>query len=114
MTDEQLDRLVRDADPYRPEVIGHLDGAAQHLLEEIMSVPVLERVAEPPGRRPRARRGMLSGLAGAGIAAALITGFVAVSVLNGDRPQARQASPAPSSTVTGAAYSAMVLKAAEQ
>ena len=33
MTDEQLDRMVRDADPYRPEVIGRLDGGG----------------AEPPG-----------------------------------------------------------------
>ena len=27
MTDEQFDRRVRDADPYRPEVIAHLGGA---------------------------------------------------------------------------------------
>jgi hypothetical protein len=35
MTEEQLDRMVRDADPYRP--VGHLDGAREALLEEIMS-----------------------------------------------------------------------------
>lgn len=40
MTDERFDRMVRAADPY-PEIAdrlaGHLAGAEQHLLEEIMS-----------------------------------------------------------------------------
>ena len=39
MTDPQLDRLVRDADPYRPEAVGRVGAAKQTLLEEIMSEP---------------------------------------------------------------------------
>ena len=52
MTEEHLERMVRDADPYRPDVIGHLDGAKQSLLEEIMSEPTLDRVVEPPQHAP--------------------------------------------------------------
>ncbi|NJP34915.1 hypothetical protein [Micromonospora thermarum] len=115
MTDEHLDRMVRDADPYRPDVIGHLDEAAQNLLEEIMSVPTLESVAEPPDKRPRARRGIMSGLAGAGVAATLLAGVLAVSTIKGDQPEGRPATPPITSEATDpAAYSAMVLKAAEE
>ncbi|MFG3712437.1 hypothetical protein ACIBTZ_21100 [Micromonospora sp. NPDC049460] len=115
MTDEHLGRMVRDADPYRPDVIRHLDGAAQNLLEEIMSVPTLGPVAEPPGKRPRARRGMMSGLVGASVAATLLAGVLAVSIMNGDQPEGRPATPPIASEATGpAAYSAMVLKAAEE
>ncbi|KUL39997.1 hypothetical protein [Actinoplanes awajinensis] len=39
MNDDRLDRLVRDADPYRPDLID-LRGAEHELLEEIMSMPV--------------------------------------------------------------------------
>lgn len=115
MTDEHLDRMVRDADPYRPDVIGHLDEAAQNLLEDIMSLPTLEPVAEPPGRRPRARRGMVSGLAGAGVAATLLAGALAVSIMKDDQPDGRPANPPVTSDATDlATYSAMVLKAAEE
>ncbi|MCM0674389.1 hypothetical protein NCC78_06755 [Micromonospora phytophila] len=115
MTDEHLDRVVRDADPYRPDVIRHLDGAAQNLLEEIMSVPTLDRVAEPPERRRRARRGVVRSLAGPGVAAAVLAGVLAVSILNVDQPGGRQASPATTSEGTRTiSYSAMALKAAEQ
>lgn len=115
MTDEHLDRMVRDADPYRPDVIRHLDGAAQNLLEEIMSVPTLERVTEPPDKRARPRRGMVSGLVGAGVAATVLAGVLAVSVITVDQPEGRQASPgiAPETTRT-ISYSEMVLKAAEE
>ena len=37
MTDPHLGRLVRDADPYRPEAGGRIGRAKQTLLEEIMS-----------------------------------------------------------------------------
>jgi RNA polymerase sigma factor (sigma-70 family) len=118
MTDKHLDRMVRDADPYRPDVIRHLDGAAQNLLEEIMSTPTLDRVAEPPGtRRLRARRGIMSGLVGASVAATVLAGVLVVSTMKPDQPGGRQASPATSSSseATGTTtYSAMVLKAAEQ
>jgi hypothetical protein len=115
MTDEQFDRMVRDADPYRPGVIRHLDGVAQNLLEEIMSVPTLDCVAKPPERRRRARRGMVSSLAGAGVAAAALAGFLAVSIMNPEYPGGRQASPATTSEGTKAvSYSSAALKAAEQ
>ncbi|MFC0005716.1 hypothetical protein [Micromonospora siamensis] len=114
MTDEQLDRMVRDADPYRPEAVRHLDGAAQHLLEEIMSTPTLAPATEPPQPRP-ARRGLVSGLAAAGVAAVLLTGFVAASALRPAPPAGHQASPVTTSKGTQqVAYSAMALKAAEQ
>jgi hypothetical protein len=115
MTDDHLDRMVRDADPYRPDVIRRLDGVAQNLLEEIMSVPTLDPVAEPPGRPLRARRGIMSGLAGAGVAATVLAGVLAVSMLKVDQPEARPGTPSTTSEATDpAAYSAMVLKAAEE
>ena len=108
MTEEHLARRIRDADPYRPDLIGHLDGAAQDLLEEIVSAP------QSPGR---ARRVMISRFAGAGVAAAVLAVVLVVSMMNVDRPEGHQASPATgsSSDVTGViVYSAMVLKAAEE
>lgn len=51
MTDERLDEKLRVADPYRPELAGRLDGAEQHLLEEIMSVPTMTVVETRPTRR---------------------------------------------------------------
>ncbi|GGM25722.1 hypothetical protein GCM10011608_08130 [Micromonospora sonchi] len=113
MTDEQMDRMVRDADPYRPEIIKHLDGAAQSLLEEIMSVPTLEAVAEPPGRRPRPRRAVLSGLAGASVAATLLAGVLVVSALR-DRSDEPVTPPTATEAMDPTSYSAMVLKAAEE
>lgn len=111
MTDESLDRTVRDADPYRPAVGTHLDGAAQHLLEEILSVPTLEPVAETPVKRLRARRRLISGLAGAGVAATALAAVLVASTLRADQPDGRQAAPTAGSGVT---YSAMVLLAAER
>ncbi|MFG1868284.1 hypothetical protein [Micromonospora arborensis] len=117
MTDEQLDRRLRDADPYRPEVIAHLDGVAQDLLEEIMSTPILESVTETPDRRSRPRRRLLGGLASAGIAAAVLGVVFGTSILKTDQPGSHEASPETSSTSeapAATAYSAMVLKAAEE
>lgn len=52
MNDKHLDRLVRDADPYRDELATRLDGAEQKLLEEIMSTP---KLASVPTRFPMRR-----------------------------------------------------------
>ena len=94
-----IDDQLRDADPYRRETIGRLDGADQTLLEEIMSVD----------RAPASwRRRLIAPVA----AAAALIGVLAVSAVvrhqSADRPEAK---PAP--TATGD-WSAMVLKAAEQ
>ncbi len=88
MTDEHLDRLVRDADPYRPDLIARLDGAERSLLEEIMSVPKLESVAVAPPRRSVARR-----FAAAVAAAAVVTGVIAASTLLRDQPHDTWAGP---------------------
>ncbi|MFG1606751.1 hypothetical protein [Actinoplanes sp. NPDC049265] len=75
MTDEQIDRMVRQADPV-PEagrLAGRLDGAEQHLLEEIMS--------EPQPRRGVFRRATFTLAA----AAVLIT-VVAVSLAFRSQP----------------------------
>ncbi|MGC4869933.1 hypothetical protein ACLQ3B_31320 [Micromonospora sp. DT53] len=114
MTDEQLDRRVRDADPYRPEVVARLDGAAQDLLEEIMSTPILESVPEPPGRRPRPRRRVLGGLATAGVAAAVLAVAFGIAMVKPDQPAASPETPSTAATPGTTSYSAMVLKAAEE
>ncbi|MCI4061200.1 hypothetical protein MRQ36_00870 [Micromonospora sp. R77] len=115
MTDEHLDRMIRDADPYRPDVIGRFDGAAQHLLEEIVSLSTLEPVAELPPGPLRARRGVLSALAAGGVAAAVLAGVLAVSVLDGRQPERQPVIPGITSGAKGpVGYSAMVLKAAEE
>lgn len=112
MNDENLDQRIRNADVYRPGVIGDLDGPAQSLLEEIMSEPTLKSVAGSPGRRPRTRRGMLAGLVGTGVAASVLAGAVAVSVLKNDAVDV-QAAPVPGTSAGEKVYPAMVLKAAE-
>ncbi|SBT45897.1 hypothetical protein [Micromonospora narathiwatensis] len=106
MTDEHLDRLVRDADPYRPDVVRHLDGARHALLEEIMSVPPVHCLLEPPQPRPR---GMVRRTAGALAAAAVLTGVLAVPAVLPDHQDDRPAAPAGTPVV----YSAAALKAAE-
>ncbi|WNM40194.1 hypothetical protein RMN56_02180 [Micromonospora halotolerans] len=120
MTEEHLDRMVRDADPYRPDVIGRLEGAKQALLEEIMSEPTLDRVAEAPQPRSRARRGLVRRLAGPLTAAAALVGLIAVSTMFGAPPGDRQAAPGGTSAgptagpATSVVYSPVALKAAEQ
>ncbi|MET7881145.1 hypothetical protein ABZS52_29950 [Micromonospora profundi] len=116
MTDEHLDRMVRDADPYRPHTVQHLDGAAQNLLEEIMSTPTLEPVAEPPpAKRLRTRRTLLSGLASAGVAAAVLAVIFTGSIMNVDGPDDPPSTSADNpDAAKPISYSAMVLKAAEE
>jgi hypothetical protein len=115
MTEEHLDRMVRDADPYRPDVIGHLDGAKQSLLEEIMSEPTLDRVVEPPQSPSRAGRGMVRRFAGALTAAAVLTGVLAVSTILREPPDDRQAAPTGTPSAGGPiAYSPVAMKAAEE
>jgi hypothetical protein len=112
MTDEQLDRMVRAADRNRPDVIEHLDGAEQTLLEEIVSADA----------RSQDRRGMLRRTAGALVAAALLTGVLAASTVLRERPDDPGAGPAaptvlddqPAEHQAGPmVYSAAVIKAAE-
>jgi hypothetical protein len=120
MTEEHVDRLVRDADPYRPGVIGDLDGAKQALLEEIMSEPTPDRVAEAPQLRARARRGLVRRLAGPLTAAAALIGILAVVTVYGAPSENRQAAPPETAGPTGAGpttpvvFSPVALKAAEE
>ncbi|WP_229076306.1 hypothetical protein [Actinoplanes sp. DH11] len=76
MTDEQLDRLVRDADPVPRALAARLGGAEQTLLEEIMSTPRLDTAGSD-----RPRRGRWQGVAGAAAAAAVVAGIFAASTL---------------------------------
>jgi hypothetical protein len=110
MTDEHLDRLVRDADPYRPELIERLGGADQHLLEEIMSTPKLDSVPARPLRRTLARR-----LAGAVAAAAAVAGIIAVSSHWRAQPDDVYAGPTglPSAGAAGISGWELDLKAAQ-
>ncbi|MFJ8579570.1 hypothetical protein [Micromonospora sp. NPDC093277] len=110
MTDKHLDQMVRDADPYRPDVIGHLDGAQQALLDEIMSVPPLHRLLEPPQPRPPATRSMVRRTAVALAAAAVLAGVLAVPAVLPEHQDDGPAAPAGAPVV----YSAAALKAAEE
>jgi hypothetical protein len=106
MNDDQLDRVVREADPYRPGLAWHLDGAGDDLLEEIMSQ---NRVATPVRRR------LLTAVA----AAAALTAVLAVPALLRHQSGAKQALPSPSASGSSApadpaTWRALVLKAAEQ
>ncbi len=111
MTDEHLDRLVRDADPYRPEIIQRLGGADQHLLEEIMSTPKLDSVPARPLRRTLVRQ-----LAGATAAAAAVAGIFATSSLWSAQPDDVYAGPTGLPSVGTAAISGreLDLKAAQE
>ncbi|GIF05141.1 hypothetical protein [Actinoplanes siamensis] len=100
MTDDRLDRLVRDADPYR---VRDLDGADQELLEEIMSTPDVVRK----------RRRLLVPLA----TAAAVTGVVAAgAVLARERSTTEYAAPLPNISIAAPAADAweFALKAAEE
>ncbi|GAA2525604.1 hypothetical protein [Winogradskya humida] len=106
MTDEQLDRMIAGADPYRSGTAAGLGGADRSLLEEIVSQPV---------RHPFwARRGMGSGLAAVGVAAAVLAVAVGGALLNRNDPVREYAAPSASSATSAADFSAMVLKAAER
>lgn len=67
MTDEALDRLVRDADLHDQDVVHDLRGADRALLEEIMSTPINSIT-----KRPR-RRFAVVGLAAAAVLAVAIS-----------------------------------------
>ncbi|WP_089154762.1 hypothetical protein [Micromonospora sp. NBS 11-29] len=108
MTDDQLDQMVRDADPYRPDAVGHLDGAQQALLAEIMAAPTLQRILEPPPPRLPARRGRIRRTAGALAAAAVLAGALAVPAVLPERPADGPAAATP------VVYSAAAMKAAEE
>jgi hypothetical protein len=87
MTDEYLDRLVRDADPYRPDLVERLGGSEQTLLEEIMSTPKLESVPAPePATARSLRRTLTRRLAGAVAAAAAVTGVIGATTLLRGQP----------------------------
>ncbi|MEU5723504.1 hypothetical protein ABZ783_16990 [Micromonospora sp. NPDC047738] len=115
MTEEHFDRIVRDADPYPPDVIGHLAGAKQALLEEIMSEPTFHRVVAPPQPPSPANRGIVRRFAGALTAAAVLIGIVAVSTVLRQHPDDQQAAP---TGIPGAGtpvvYSPVAMKAAEE
>jgi hypothetical protein len=85
MTDDQLDRTVRDADPYRPDALGHLDDASEALLTEIMAQPALALVSK--------RRGVFWQVAGAAATVAVLAGVFAVSTVLRDRPEEHRAGP---------------------
>jgi hypothetical protein len=95
-----IDDRLQDADPYRPEINGSLDGADQTLLDEIMSA---DRMPAPWRRR------LIAPIA----AAAALIGVLAVSAaVRHQRPETHEAvRPAPA---TSADWSALVLRAAEQ
>ncbi|MEU8113870.1 hypothetical protein [Micromonospora sp. NPDC048947] len=76
MTEEDLDRLVREADPARLDLVGHVGGAKQTMLGEIMAESTLDRFVPPPRRQPRVHR-----FAGAVTVAVVLAGVASVSVL---------------------------------
>jgi hypothetical protein len=89
MTDEQLDRMVRDADPYRPDLLGHFDDAQAALLSEITVPQNRSRMIT----LPRLRRGTLWQVAGAAATAAVLIGVFAVSSVFGGHPRSPWAAP---------------------
>ncbi|MEV1333723.1 hypothetical protein AB0J20_29590 [Micromonospora costi] len=113
MTDQNVDQMVRDADPYRPEGIGHLDGAQQTLLEEIMSVPTLHSALEPSRPDRRTRPSLVRRTAGALAAAAVLAGVLTVPAMLRDQPDDRQEGRRAAPAGTPMVYSAAALKAAE-
>jgi hypothetical protein len=104
MTDEQLDRMVRDADPYRPELLGPLDDEQAALLTEITTQPALKLVVK--------RRSVFRHAAAAVATAAVLAGVFVVTVVVHDRSGDDRAGPAVSNgwPTTDPA----VLKAAEE
>ncbi|MFC8299037.1 hypothetical protein [Micromonospora orduensis] len=112
MTEEQLDRLVRDADPARPDVVGALGGVKQSILEEIMSESTLDRFVEPPRRRPGAGR-TVRRFAGVVTAAAVLAGVLGVSVLLREPGEGAETSPAPAAGAP-VVYSPVAMRAAEK
>ncbi|WIM99542.1 hypothetical protein ACTOB_003200 [Actinoplanes oblitus] len=108
MTDDRVERLVRDADPYRPELID-LRGAEHDLLEEIMSVPPAPATVHRPvfGRR----------LAVSLATAAAVVGVVGVTAALRDQPD-KPAGPvaagtSPATSAPASRWTLAAVKAAE-
>jgi hypothetical protein len=109
MTDEQLDRMIREADPYGSELMDRLAGADQALLNEIVS----------SGRKARKARkarwaGVARRIAGPVATAAAVTAVLCVVAVESqsDAPSAAPSSPA--GTATAPVLSPeLALKAAE-
>ncbi|MEV7328193.1 hypothetical protein [Micromonospora sp. NPDC093244] len=112
MTEEQLDRLVRDVDPARLDVVEGLGGAKQALLEEIMSESTLHRFAESKPPRPGARRGVRR-FAGVATAAAVLAGVFSVSTLVRGPEEVGEAAPE-LSVGAPVVYSPVAMRAAEK
>lgn len=108
MSDENLDRMVRDADPYRADLAGRLGGAEQTLLEEIMSTPRLASVPVP--QKSLARR-----LAPAVAAAAAVTTVIGAGALLSDRGAEKKAPPValPTSSTEASGYQFDLVAAAK-
>ncbi|KAA1420411.1 hypothetical protein FE697_015710 [Mumia zhuanghuii] len=80
MTDDNLTRMLRAADPGAPGLVGDLHGAERYLLEEIVSTPPQDPPPVPvptPARRPVRRR--LSLTLGAAAFAVLVAALVVPS-----------------------------------
>lgn len=86
MTDPHLDRVVRDADPYRPDAIGRVGAARQTLLEEIMSEPGHDHA---PRWRVWSRSVKVRRVAGALAAAAAVAGVLTLPAILRDQPDDR-------------------------
>ncbi|WP_406069628.1 hypothetical protein [Micromonospora sp. NBC_01638] len=112
MTEEHLDRLVREADPARLDVIGHLSGVKQTLLEEIMSDSTLDRFVEPPQRQPRAGR-RVRRFASVAAAVAVLASVLSGSVLLREPEEVGEADPAPTAGAP-VVYSPVAMRAAEK
>ncbi|MEU8241835.1 hypothetical protein AB0C07_26590 [Actinoplanes missouriensis] len=106
MTDEQFDRLVRDADPVHRGLAARLDGAEEQLLEEIVSTPVPVSVL---------KKRLVRRLAGAVAVAAAVTGVIATSSLWRPQPDDVYAGPTGLPAASAPAISGweLDLKAAE-
>ncbi|MEU4562409.1 hypothetical protein AB0F72_28850 [Actinoplanes sp. NPDC023936] len=106
MTDEQLDRLVRDADPVHHGLTARLEGAEQQLLEEIVSTPVPVSVL---------KKRLVRRLAGAVAVAAAVAGVIATSSLLRPQPDDVYAGPTGLPAASAPAISGweLDLKAAE-
>jgi hypothetical protein len=106
MTDEQIDRMIREADPYRSELMDRLEGADQALLDDIVSSPSVTR-----RRFTDFARRVAGPIAAAAAVTAVLT-FVAVEN-KADEPSVAAPS-APIGTSTAPALTPdLALKAAE-
>ncbi|MET8121518.1 hypothetical protein [Micromonospora sp. NPDC005189] len=113
MTEEQLDRLVREADPARLDVMGNLGGVKQTLLEEIMAESTLRRFVERPQQRSWAGR-QARRFAGAATAAAVLASVLSVSVLVREPEEFGEAAAPAVSASAPVVYSPVAMRAAEK